>query len=398
MASASRRIFRLVLVLLILVALGWLARPYADATSLIVRAAKLGGGPQAVADAMTRSVVVDPIGSVPTRYGPVPARLYRPAGGFSRLALLIPGIHAAGINEIRLTGLAHDLAATGLGVMTMALPDLTRYRITPQSTDAIEDAITFLSRRPELSPDGHMGIVGISFAGGLSIVAASRPGVRDRVAYVLSFGGHGDLPRVMQYLCTGIQPTGPGLPQTPEGKGIYRKPHDYGVAVILYGAAEEMVPAEQVEPLREGIRTFLLASQETLVDMARANAMFQQARDQEQGLPEPAHHLLHWVNDRRVKDLGSALLPHLARLGGDRALSPDRALDVPVAPVYLLHGADDTVIPAIESELLGRYLDDKGVKTHVLLSQLITHAEVNKSAAASETLRLIGFWGSLLRH
>ncbi len=398
MASSSRRLLRLAVVLLLLLAIGWLACPYADATSFIIRAAKLGGGPETLANAVARSVQVDAIGSIPTRVGPVPSRLYRPTGGFSRLALLVPGIHAAGIHEVRLTALAHDLAATGIGVMTMALPDLVRYRITPQSTDVIEDAITFLSRRPELAPDGRIGIVGISFAGGLSIVAAGRPGVRDRVAYVLSFGGHGDLPRVMQFLCTGIQPTGPGLPRTPDGKGLYRQPHDYGVAVILYGVADQVVPPEQVQPLRDGIRTFLLASQETLMDMTRANAMFQQARDQEQALPEPARHLLHWVNERSVKDLGPALLPYLARLGGDPALSPDRALGVPAAPVYLLHGADDTVIPAIESELLGRHLKDKGVEAHVLLSQLITHAEVNKSAAASETLRLIGFWGSLLRH
>ena len=45
--------------------------------------------------------------------------------------------------------------------------------------------------------------VGISFSGGLSVVAAGRPGIRDRVAFVLSFGGHGDLSRVMHYLCSG---------------------------------------------------------------------------------------------------------------------------------------------------------------------------------------------------
>ena len=48
-----------------------------------------------------------------------------------------------------------------------------------------------------------VGLMGISFSGGLSIVAAGRPTLRDRVAYVFSFGGHDDLPRVLRYLCTG---------------------------------------------------------------------------------------------------------------------------------------------------------------------------------------------------
>ena len=46
-------------------------------------------------------------------------------------------------------------------------------------------------------------MMGISFSGGLSIVAAGRPSLANRVAYVFSFGGHDDLPRVLRYLCTG---------------------------------------------------------------------------------------------------------------------------------------------------------------------------------------------------
>ena len=54
--------------------------------------------------------------------------------------------------------------------------------------------------------------MGISFAGGLSMVAAGRPAIRDRLAFVFSFGGHGDLPRVLRYLCTGLEPLEPGDP------------------------------------------------------------------------------------------------------------------------------------------------------------------------------------------
>ena len=55
----------------------------------------------------------------------------------------------------------------------MALPDLQAYRITPRATDVIEDAAAWMSRQSNLAPDGRVGIVGISFAGGLSISASS---------------------------------------------------------------------------------------------------------------------------------------------------------------------------------------------------------------------------------
>ena len=64
----------------------------------------------------------------------------------------------------------------------------------------IEDAALWLSASSGCAPDGRIGIMGISFAGGLSIVAASRPALAIGVAFVMSFGGHGDLPRTLRYL------------------------------------------------------------------------------------------------------------------------------------------------------------------------------------------------------
>jgi hypothetical protein len=67
---------------------------------------------------------------LPTRHGPIASRLYVPEGTIRRATVLTPGIHAMGIDEPRLKGLAGDLAASGVAVLTIALPDLTRYRFS----------------------------------------------------------------------------------------------------------------------------------------------------------------------------------------------------------------------------------------------------------------------------
>ena len=370
---------------------GYVAAPYVRAAALVARAAQMGGTAGTLASLRAHPVQVDAPHTVRTRYGDVPAQFYRPTDGFSRVMILIPGIHSMGIAEPRLTGLAHDLAASGVLVMTLALPDLQRYAITARATDVIEDAVSWLSARRDLAPDGHVGIVGISFAGGLSIVAAGRPSIRDHVAFVMAFGGHADLPRVLRYLATGRETQVPGVTVLP--------PHDYGVAVILYGVADRgIVPAEQVAPLRKGVETFLYASQLTLVDMNKANATFQEARDMAKALPEPAATFLRYVNDRDVAHLGPALVPYLGTDGADSpALSADRAPMVPAAPVYLLHGAEDTVIPPVESVLLADYLRQRGVNVRLLLSDLITHAEVDRTAAASAAWQLVAFWADVLQ-
>jgi len=388
----TRRLLTVATVLLVVgLVVVFVTAPYLRAASLIVRAANLGGRAEAFAHEHARRVTPEPVHKVPTRYGEVAARFYMPDGEPTRAVLLVPGIHSMGIEEPRLTALAKDLAGSSVIVMTMALPDLQAYMITPRATDVIEDAVSWMAQRPNIAPDGRVGIVGISFAGGLSISAAGRPSIRDKVAFILSFGGHGDLPRVMRYLATGEAPQVSGLATHP--------PHDYGVSVILYGLADRgVVPADQVSALRDGIKTFLLASQLTLVSMDQANATFAKAREMAKALPEPSRTFMNYVNDRAVKKLGPALVPFLNQLGADDpALSPQRAPNAPAAPVYLLHGDDDTVIPAAESALLNEHLRSKGADVHMLLSNLITHAEVNREATASDTWKLISFWASVLR-
>ena len=390
MRRLSTRIFIVVCLIIAGAAMIW-GPAYARSASLVIRAAQLQGFLLRAAQVQAQHYTIGPVATIHTRHGDVRTRLYRP-DTIRRVALLVPGVHAMGIDEPRLIGLSNELAATGIAVVTMELPDLAGYRFTPETVDIIEDGAGWLSARRDLTPDGTIGLMGISFAGGLSMVAAGRPSIRDRLAFVFSFGGHGDLPRVLRYLCTGLEPLRPDdVAGTP---AHVRPPHDYGVAVILVGIADRMVPPAQVEPLRRGIVTFLTASQLDPIDKAKAATVFEEARAIAAQLPEPAASLMKAVNARDVKGLGARLLSVLERIEYPDSLSPDHSAP-PRAPVFLLHGADDTVIPSVESLLLAQHLEGK-TQVRTLLSGLITHAEVDRGAAAAEVIRLVGFWAELL--
>jgi predicted esterase len=107
---------------------------------------------------------------------------------------------------------------------------------------------------------------------------------------------------------------------------------------------------------------------------------------------------LNYVNDRAVTKLGPALVPYLQQLGaGDPALSP-QLVDRPAsAPLFLLHGSGDTVIPAAETALFSEDLRRKGADVHVLLSELITHAEVNRAATYFDVLKLVNLWAQVFK-
>ncbi len=375
----------------------WHVLPRLASLAFIIRVAKHHGAWARLARMAAGKVHEGPIVALPTRHGPVDSRTFRPERPVRRTAILVPGIHMDGIREERLVGLARELAATGLQVLTVAPPDLARYRLTTDSTDELEDAIAWASARPDLAPDGRVGIMGISFSGGLALVAAGRPAVRDRVAYVLSFGGHGDLLRVLRYLCQGK-----GLPVDAQARALATggehihipPPHDYGAVVALLNLADRVVPAEQVAGLDEAITVFLRASSIDRLDPGKAKAVFARARQLGEALPEPARTLMGYVSDRDVGKLGHALLPLLAGLDLPAGLSPERS-PLPTAPVFLLHGADDSVVPASEMLSLARTLQAT-TRVRAFASRLITHAEANRGAALAEMWRLSSFWQDLL--
>jgi len=322
---------------------------------------------------------------IPTRQGPVAVRLYTPDKSMRPSVIVMPGVHAGGVNEPRLDAFARRLATTGTTVLSMPLPELRVFKITPNSTDIIEDAAVWMSADRALAPSGRIGLVGVSFAGGLSLVAAGRPSLRDKIELVVSLGGHADLPRTMTYLCTG---------QLPDG--THRTPHDYGVVIILMGMIERLVPADQVEPLRRAVLAFLDASSLEASQPGESTALFAKAREASEALPEPAHGLMQLVITRNSAALGPKLMPYIEASGGAAALSPDRSVATTV-PVFLLHGADDNIIPSSETPLLAEFLQSHGnSRVRWLLTPLLSHADVSANVPIGDVWRLVRFWKELL--
>lgn len=360
---------------------------YGRTMALLLRAARVTGpGVDRIA-AWQTSPVTEAEQSLPTRHGPLRARTYTPAVVRTRPVVLLGGIHALGIDEPRLRHLATEIARAGAVVVTPELPDLKSYLITGRLTDDIEDAALAVAEAhaagTPAGADRRIGLIGVSFSGGLSIVAAGRPALRDRVAFVFSFGGHASLPRVLRYLATGRHPDGPVPP-----------PHDYGNVVLLMNVAPMLVPEAQVVPLRASVGRFLHASHLAMFDKTRAAQAFAEAEAMEAPLPDAARHLMHLVNTRNAGELGRTMLPHLDRDDFEAALSPERS-PAPTAPVFLLHAEGDTIIPTLEVEALRATLESRGTPVRMMTTSLLAHAEVRRRPRIGELLDLVRFWADM---
>jgi dienelactone hydrolase len=364
--------------------LAWVAAPYVNALVFIVDVSGREFGWRRWLPIHALEVGHEDI-AVPTRQGPITGRLYRPRSGRStRTVLVIPGHHSAGVEEPRLDRLSRRLAGEGMTVLSLPLPDLRRFIVTRQSTDVIEDAARWLADQPQITPSGRIMLIGISFGGGLSLVAAGRPSVSSKIDRVISFGGHGDLPRVLRYLCTGLLPDGTRQPA-----------HDYGTVLFLLNALPHLVPADQLAPLDRAIRVFLDASMVDVSDPPRAATLFREAHDLGMVLPEPARSVMADVSARDSTRLGPRLLALAEVVAGDPSVSPERS-PATRAPVFLAHGSADTVIPQTETPSLAAYLDRapgrQDMKVEWLLTSAVSHADAQGSVRVTDVWALLRFW------
>ena len=317
---------------------------------------------------------------IPSRHGPLPARVYEPDQGFRRTLVVFPGVHSGGVDEPRLVTFSRRLASAGYVVVSIPLPELRAFRITPRTTDAIEDASSWIADS-SFARGQSIGVVGVSFAGGLALVAAGRPSLRDRLAAVLSVGGHGDLPRTFHSLC-GEDPLNAGAPVA----------HVYALGVVLHGVTLKVAPPDQVDRVASATTRFLQALAEP---PAVGDPLLAELRVETQSWPEPAASIVRLMLDGNGAGLCRLLSPHIDDVAGDPALSPERS-PATRAPVFLLHGEDDRLIPSTETARLAAVLRREGHRdVRWLVTPAISHAELKTSLPPRAIWDLVQFWAAM---
>jgi len=86
---------------------------------------------------------------------------------------------------------AEALARLGVVVSLPEPSGMFNEQLSFDEVDAIRVSVDSLANRADVDPN-RIGLVGLSASGGLSIVAAAQPDLRDRVRFVNSFGSYGD--------------------------------------------------------------------------------------------------------------------------------------------------------------------------------------------------------------
>jgi pimeloyl-ACP methyl ester carboxylesterase len=282
------------------------------------------------------------------------ARLYTPVTRPNAPGIIVvPGVHYLGINEPRLMAFARSIAGCGLRVLTVELPGSRDYRIQPSDVQAIGGSIQWLRQATER----RVGVIGLSFSGGLALMAAAKPLYSNDISFVLSVGAHDNLYRVATFYTTGADPL-------PDGNVERAVPNNYGPWILEYEHLEDFTEPADTAVIRAALRARLQENypmeKTLLAEMTSAQkAEYHRILNITQSDPS----LLFRSNEKHIAEMAD--------------VSPHGHLTGLHVPVYVLHGRGDTIIPFAEAEWLAQDLP-RGTLAELLVSPLIAHVSTKK--------------------
>lgn len=307
--------------------------------------------------------------------GAVRARMYTPVKHPQAPGMvLVHGVHYLGMDEPRLEAFASAMAACGLRVLTPELPNIKDYRIGPESIASIGDTAAWMAH---VSGDKPVGVMGLSFSGSLSLLAAAEPRYKRDIKFVVAVGSEDAMSRVANYYLTGraLRPT---------GDAEMLAPHEYGALVLEYESLEDFVPKRDRKAVRLVLRNHLY---EHLAGEQAAFAKLTPLQRVE------ARQLMDTTSAATRKMIAESDSRHAAAMA---SVSPDGQLAQLATPVFLLHGEGDNIIPSAETQWLEKDVPKDQMEAS-LISPVISHLDVDaKGPGFRDQWELVHFFAKIL--
>src|SRR5262249_24872954 len=192
--------------------------------------------------------------------------------------------------------------------------------------------------------------------------------------FVAAIGAHDDMSRVARFFAANII-------AKPDGTEAALAAHEYGVLVLAYSHLEDFFSPRDIPVAREALRQWLWDQPQAIQTAASLSKQGQQEMD------ELLHH-------RDI--LEEALLKEITLHKGEMdAVSPHGHVADLHMPVFLLHGAGDTVIPASETLWLAKDVPHEKLKA-VLVSPALIHVNMEEGVSLKQRWDLVHFLAQVL--
>jgi len=278
------------------------------------------------------------------RHGDIPVDVYGDSSGSP--LLIVHGINATGKNSLDLVRISDALAQAGYQVFVPDFAEMKKQHLQPEEAGRIKSVFQSTGR--------DAAIACFSYGCGPALVAASDPEIRDRVRFILAFGGYYDIREALEHVITG-----------PES----------AIAFIKWVYLTSNVDLLRNEADRTGLRT-IAENKGQSPDPAAVKALSHEAQA-----------LLAVFTAATPEEFRARLAaaPHELRRRLD-ALSPSEVIANIHSRLILVHGSDDPVIPARQSLELAKAARAHGLACTVTLLRIYGHVQPVRPKIGIRTL------------
>jgi pimeloyl-ACP methyl ester carboxylesterase len=299
--------------------------------------------------------------------GDAVADLYRDTEMPRGAVVVVPGLTPHGKDDPRLVAFAKSLARAQFLVLVPDIANTRALKVSAGDSFPIADAIEELAARFAGGAERSVGLVAISYAVGPALLAAAATPAGRHLRFIVAIGGYYDIEAAIGFVTTGTY-------REPDGSWHRATPNEFGKFVFLRSNADRIAdPADRArliaiaerrlaDPAADiGDLAMRLGPQGRVVYELIDNRDPQRVAGLIARLPEPI------LRELRALDLKTRNLATIAR------------------PVFLVHGADDPIIPAGESTRLAAAL---GPSAELTLVERFAHVDAATTSLA-DSIRLL---------
>lgn len=278
---------------------------------------------------------------------------YEPELEYAGTLVVIHGMSPKGKQDPRITSLCHALSHVGYRVIAPDIESIKQLIISPSQIDSIAQILFEIAKDELLTPSGKIGVLAPSFSGAMCLAAAALPEIKDRITAVCAIGAFTEVDSVMSYLLNDGA-------ADPYGRFIVLKKivplvcPEYG---LFQGALDAAIQDNLNEVAFDEFTNayHLYLSVLTEADRQKIRRLFHDASYRES--------LFNASKEVISEEL--------------KALDIVHRIENLSAKVFLLHGAQDSVIPCHQSERL--YHELKGLKkqAELVITPFISHGDTS---------------------
>ena len=309
----------------------------------------------------------------------VPVKVINPEEESCKVFILYPGASPFGEEHPKMLMLGHILAKNGFNVYIPRIPPLKKLEVTHENIQWFACFYSWLLNDEKVDSENII-MSGISYGGGLMLrMLIDNYGKLPLPKSTLTFGTYADSKSLFHFFLNGQIEV--------DGKLYNIEPNEWGLIVIFHNFLKNLTLDWNSNNLQRALKEKINDFEDELHDYTKHLTEFEK---------DLFNSIISGRANEHVKELTYLILENEEE--AFRKLSPRYGSEKLTDKVFILHGANDSMVPFIQSIQLSNYLPN----TNLCISYLYEHKEIasNKSFISMmyESYKLINFYAKLFSH